>query len=129
MCGFNGSCNYVKSLRHGTGGWEVEEQLFKKPHNEPAVQHEILFGGRMLIATRNAFYVYEDVELIQTVPVEAAIEEVLKIPRGLLIRLSNQTVKVFVEDSDEVTFVAKGGISLELDEGEQVSRMQLTHSN
>jgi hypothetical protein len=34
-----------------------------------------------------------------------------------------------VEDSDEVTFVAKGGISLELDEGEQVSRMQLTHSN
>jgi hypothetical protein len=83
----------------------------------------------MLIATRNAFYVYEDVELIQTVPVEAVIEEVLKIPRGLLIRLANQTVKVFVEDSDEVTFVAKGGISLELDEGEQVSRMQLTHSN
>jgi len=52
ICGYNGSCNFIKSLRYASGSWEVEEQFYKKIHNEVAYQHEILFGGRMLLNTR-----------------------------------------------------------------------------
>jgi hypothetical protein len=30
ICGFNGSYNYVKSLRYGLGQWEIDEQPYKK---------------------------------------------------------------------------------------------------
>lgn len=42
------------------------------------------------------------------------IADILKIPRGFLVRLENQTIKLLVEDSNEITFIDKGVMGLRL---------------
>jgi hypothetical protein len=39
ICGNNGSCNFVKSLKYGNGGWEVEDTFYKKIHSGTVLQH------------------------------------------------------------------------------------------
>jgi hypothetical protein len=42
------------------------------------------------------------------------IAQVLKIPRGLVIRFTDESFKIMVDESDEVGFVLGGGLGLEL---------------
>jgi hypothetical protein len=56
VCGY-GPHNYVKSLRYGLGQWEVYEQAYKRVQ-DPAIQHEILYGGRQLIITSSEIFLF-----------------------------------------------------------------------
>jgi hypothetical protein len=57
------------------------------------------------------------------------IEEFLKVPHGLIMRLSNQSLNIYVEDSDEVTLLPVGQIKIDLFPTEGIKRMQLNLSN
>jgi hypothetical protein len=82
------------------------------------IQHELLMGGRKLIVCRNAMYVFEDMELSKTIELGETgkhIVEVLKIARGLLLRLSDDSIRLMVDDQEELSFVMVGPIQLKLE--------------
>jgi len=50
------------------------------------------------MATRTALFIYEENRLLQTVEAQQGqkIEEILKVPHGLIMRLSNQIINIYV---------------------------------
>jgi hypothetical protein len=73
-----------------------------------------LFGGRILFATKNSIYIFEDMDLHQVheMPNDVIIKSILKIPKGFLALTEDQTLKLFTEDTDEISFIDKGSIAL-----------------
>lgn len=68
----------------------------------------------MLVA-RTAIYLLQDNELIKTIDLteEASnIVEIIKLKKGILIRLENGSLRLMVEDSDEISFVAAGTVRI-----------------
>lgn len=57
------------------------------------------------------------------------ISEILKIPKGILVRLSNDSIRVYIEDSDESTMLSKGEILLSLNSDDKISKMQISSNN
>lgn len=52
----------------------------------------------------------------------------LKLKRAILLRLEDDTLRLMIEDNDEVSFVAAGALRLELEEGHQVSGVCLSNN-
>ena len=68
----------------------------------------------MLVA-RTAIYLLQDNELIKTIDLteEASnIVEIIKLKKGILIRLENGSLRLMVEDSDEISFMAAGTVRI-----------------
>lgn len=68
----------------------------------------------MLVA-RTAIYLLQDNELIKTIDLteEASnIVEIIKLKKGILIRFENGSLRLMVEDSDEISFVAAGTVRI-----------------
>lgn len=75
----------------------------------------MLLGGRCLLVAKTAIYVLQDNELVKTIDLteEASnIVEVIKLKKGILIRLDNHSLRLMVEDSDEISFMAAGTVRL-----------------
>jgi hypothetical protein len=113
VCG-SGPHNYIKCLRYGLGQWEVYEQAYKRVQ-DPVIQHEILYGGRQLLVTATEIFVFEEHDLVQTIgfaEVSVGVVEVVKVPKGLVVRFANDTLRLLLEDSDETSFVQAGQLGL-----------------
>ena len=97
MCGHNGSYNYLKTLHYVSGQWEISEQPLKKIQ-QPIIQHELLFGNRIIMITSNSIHIMEDNEMVKSISVEEGsnIQQVIRIPKGLLVRLQNDVLKLMV---------------------------------
>ena len=80
------------------------------------IQHELLIGARKLIVSRNAIYVLEDSDLPKSLELdeEGTIIEIVKIPRGFVVRMSNDRLLLWADDSEEVSFIKVGPFSLDL---------------
>lgn len=113
-CCYNGNYNLIRHLHYGSGHWEVTEEPFKKIQTGVVFQHELLPGNRTLFATKQAVYHFEDTDLIQTLEMEKGerIRQMVKIHRGLLLFGWDNNIQVYIEDSDEVTLLAKGHLRL-----------------
>ena len=78
----------------------------------------MLIGGRTLLVGDTVIYVLEDYDLVRTVDLSEhnlKIAEVLKIPRGLVVRMSDDSLKLLVDDSDEISFLVAGTIQTHLE--------------
>lgn len=130
VCGHNGTQNYVKMLQYSSGQWETTEQILKKV-TDKIYQHEILLGGRTLVIGKKVIYVLEDYDLVRTIDLgenNLTISSVMKIPRGLVIRMSNDSLKLLVDDSDEISFLVAGTIHLDLNQDEKVQCLCVSHN-
>jgi hypothetical protein len=75
----------------------------------------LLLGGRCLLVARTAIYILQDNELVKTIDLteeSSNIVEVIKLKKGILIRLDNDSLRLMVEDSDEISFMAAGTVRL-----------------
>jgi hypothetical protein len=69
VCGHNGSYNYIKTLHYVSGQWEIAEQNLKKIQ-QPIIQHELLFGNRVIMITCNTIHILEDYQIMKSISVD-----------------------------------------------------------
>lgn len=107
LCGYSSGFNYVKSLRYGLGQWEITEQAYKKVQ-DLAIQHELLMGARTMFVTRTEVFIFEENDLLQTINFaegKRSIVQVLKLPKAIVVRFDDDTLKLLFEDNDEITYL------------------------
>lgn len=112
VCGNNGTYNYIKCLQYSAGKWEITEEALKKVQGQ-LIQHELLIGGRKLLVSRTSLLLMEDYEPSRSIELPLhgqTILRVVKVPRGLVVHLSDDSLRVFADDSEEVSFVPSGNL-------------------
>ena len=68
------------------------------------------------MATKASMFVFEGHQLLQTIEMGDAreIQHMIKLPKGVLVLGNDHTVRVWVEDTDEVTLLGGGAVKLTL---------------
>jgi hypothetical protein len=87
-----------------------------------------------MLCTRNQLLLMGDEqEAIQTINVfennEDEIHEVLKLSKGVLILSKKDKMKLYVEDTDELTYVYKGQVVLPAKDNQKIMKIVLSANN
>ncbi len=87
-----------------------------------------------MLCTRNQILLMGDEqEVIQTINVfennEDEIHEVLKLSKGVLVLSKKDKMKLYVEDTDEVTYVYKGQVILPAKDKQKIIKLALSGNN
>lgn len=87
-----------------------------------------------MLCTRNQLLLMGDEqEVIQTINVfennEDEIHEVLKLSKGVLILSKKDKMKLYAEDTDELTYVYKGQVVLPTKDNQKIIKIVLSANN
>ena len=55
--------------------------------------------------------------------------EVVKIPKGFVVRLSNNELRLWVDDSEEISFVKVGPLQVVLESGHNIEGIKLSNNS
>jgi hypothetical protein len=66
------------------------------------------------------------VQTISFAEARARVAEVVRLPKGLVVRFWDDSLRLLVEDSDETTFLQVGQLGLELLPGEHITKLALS---
>ena len=68
-----------------------------------------------MFLTKNSVLVFEEYDLKQSFDLNGEkVSEMVKFPRGFLLRMQDDVIKVYMEDTNELTFSCLGLLELKL---------------
>ena len=59
---------------------------------------------------------------------DSEIVEIVKIPRGFVVRFANGELRLWVDDSEEVSFIKVGPIALTLEKNHAIQGIRLSNN-